>query len=200
MRAGAGRSTSLRHRGSSCKSCDCPDRHIARRAHRARGFFGRTPDIRAPARQKFPRKGRSPIDPLTLRRPLAKARRTQPVDPLGQGVPYVLGDALVLVSVCQPGVEKRADDAAAYLPRNPVEDVQQAVEERQRVLRQKQPPATHHAALAAQAQNCGLVFEIPGSSVPSVVRLAAARQRGMKADDSCRPPFLQEVAIPSLQP
>src|SRR5262245_40135676 len=99
-------------------------------------------------------------------------------------VANLLGNALVLVSPCQPGVDERRDIAAADLSRNALHDVEQAVKERQRVGRKEQPLLADHSALAGQPQDRNLVVEIATTAIPAVVHLVASGQRRVKSDDA----------------
>ena len=71
-------------------------------------------------------------------------------------------------------------------------------------MREEQPLAANHAALACQSQDGGLIIEVPSPPVPPVVRFAAARKRGMEPDDTDCSTFLQpldqRVALPNAEP
>src|SRR5208282_4539450 len=96
-------------------------------------------------------------NPLPLRPPIIEPRRSQLVDPFRQIVSVVFGQALAFVSCRQAGIKERTGDTAAYFSRNAVEDIEQPVENRQRILREEQLLAANHPALARQSQDRGLI-------------------------------------------
>src|SRR5262249_39644778 len=74
---------------------------------------------------------------------------------------------------------------------NGVEDIEQAIEDRQRVLRQEQLLAAGHAGLASEAEDRQLIGEVASSAVPPVVRLVTTGQRGVDAGHACGAPLFE---------
>src|SRR5262249_18520661 len=87
---------------------------------------------------------------------------------------------------------------------NAIENVEQAIKDRQRILCQEQPFLANHPTFAGQSKDRHLVVEITGASVPSVVDIAEACQRGMKTRyagcSAFFEPFDQGLTRPDAKP
>ena len=69
-------------------------------------------------------------------------------DPARQSVANVFRDPLVLVPARETGIEERRDGPLPNLARYPVKEIEEAIEQRQGVLREKEFFVTHHTPLA----------------------------------------------------
>jgi hypothetical protein len=118
--------------------------------------------------------------------------------------PGRLAQPFVLVSRGQTSIKERGRAPAALFPWQGIQLVQQAIERRQSVLRQKQFLLPRHAAFAAEPQHRELILEVPGPAVPTVVDVSISRERGVQPGDPRVPPFFkpgdQLLALADAQP
>jgi hypothetical protein len=80
------------------------------------------------------------------------------------------------------------------LARNGIEQIEQAIEHRQCILREEQLLLAYHPALTAEPQHSDLIVEIASSAVPAVMYFTETRKRGVQADDAGVLPLLQPGA------